>query len=146
MIHPRRKTVSILRIGAVGVVATLAFSACASGTLRTGKPVSAERTTPPAATGGPSGVTDPGNGAEGADLTIKGFEFAPATITVKAGSTLTWTNLDLVGHTVTAVEGLFGSRLLQNGEVFEVTLDEPGAYAYFCAVHPVMSGTIEVVS
>ncbi len=159
MVGPRRVATVSAGLGAIGAVAILTIVASAADLSSAARPVPSDVPSPspvpgdlpvgmeasasPAASAGPS--TAPAPSASVAELTIKGFAFAPPTLTVTADTTLIWTNLDLVGHTVTSVHGLFASSLLQNGETFELTLDEPGTYAYFCAVHPTMTGTIEVV-
>ncbi|MFQ5920525.1 MAG: plastocyanin/azurin family copper-binding protein [Nitrososphaerales archaeon] len=79
--------------------------------------------------------------------------FAPAEITVSAGTTVVWTNKDVVGHTVTsgnpsdAETGTIfdsGFPLMKQGEQFEHAFDTPGAYEYFCLVHPHMVGKVTV--
>lgn len=79
-----------------------------------------------------------------AGVTIKGFAFGPPTLTVKAGTTVTWTNADGVAHSVVAEDTSFISDDLPTGSTFEQTFDEDGTFAYFCGVHPSMTGTIEV--
>ena len=75
---------------------------------------------------------------------IKGFAFAPRTITVKVGDTVTWTNEDSARHTATADDGSFDTGLLAKGQSGSVTFDTPGTYMYFCTPHPNMKGTIVV--
>ena len=73
------------------------------------------------------------------------FAFAPANIIVDAGTTVTWTNRDGVGHTVTSDGGgEFQSPLLGQTETFSHTFDEPGRYSYFCKPHPFMKGLVTV--
>jgi plastocyanin len=76
---------------------------------------------------------------------IQNFAFVPETIVVQTGTTVRWTNQDAAPHTVTSNTGLFDSGTLQNGETFEFTFDQPGRYAYFCAIHPFMTGRVIVV-
>jgi plastocyanin len=73
-----------------------------------------------------------------------GFMFAPATLTVPAGSTVTWTNKDDEPHTVVSDSGLFRSGALDTGESFSFRFDKPGTYRYACSIHPRMLGTIVV--
>jgi plastocyanin len=76
---------------------------------------------------------------------IEDFAFAPANIVVKAGTTVTWTNYDGVGHTVTSDEGdELDSELLGGNEAFSHTFDQPGAYRYHCTPHPNMRGLVTV--
>jgi plastocyanin len=80
------------------------------------------------------------------DVSIEGFAFSPAITEVRAGTTVEWTNNDPTEHTVTARNGSFGSEPLASGEGFRVTFDQPGSFAYSCAIHPTMTGTIQVAS
>ncbi len=78
-------------------------------------------------------------------VTIENFEFEPATITVAAGTTVRFTNEDASSHTATSKQsGAFDTGSIAKGESATVKLDEPGTYAFFCAFHPFMKGTIEV--
>ncbi len=72
------------------------------------------------------------------------FMFAPATITVKAGSTVTWKNADDEPHSVVSETGLFRSGALDTSESFTFRFDRPGTYHYACSIHPRMVGTIVV--
>jgi plastocyanin len=74
----------------------------------------------------------------------RNFMFAPASITVKAGTTVTWTNRDEEPHTVVSVSGLFRSGALDTNESFSFKFDRPGTYQYVCTIHPRMIGTIVV--
>jgi plastocyanin len=55
-----------------------------------------------------------------------------------------WTNEDAVIHTVTARDGSYSSGVMKPGDEFSLTFDEPGAYDYFCAIHPLQSGQVVV--
>ncbi len=70
--------------------------------------------------------------------------FQPASVEGAVGDTVTWTNDDGEGHTVTAVDGGFNSGVLAVGDGFSTTIETPGTYDYFCAIHPEMRGTIVV--
>ena len=72
------------------------------------------------------------------------FMFAPVSLTVHAGSTVTWTNRDDEPHTVVSDAGLFRSGALDTGESFSFKFDRPGTYRYACSIHPRMVGTIVV--
>jgi len=74
----------------------------------------------------------------------KDFMFAPVSVTVKAGSTVTWTNKDDEPHTVVSETGLFRSSALDTDESFSFRFDKPGSYRYTCSIHPRMVGTIIV--
>ena len=77
-------------------------------------------------------------------ISAKDFMFSPATVTVKAGSTVTWTNLDDEPHTVFSGEGLFRSSALDTKDSFSYTFSSPGEFTYFCTIHPIMVGKIVV--
>lgn len=78
---------------------------------------------------------------------IVDFAFKPANITVKKGTTVTWTNKDSVGHTVTPDEessAFEGSDLLDHDESYSFTFGEVGTYNYHCQPHPQMTGMVTV--
>ncbi len=82
-------------------------------------------------------------------ITIENFAFNPATLTIKPGSTVTWTNRDGVDHTIVADSGSpasFKSEALADGASFSFTFTQPGTYGYYCSIHPSMKGTIIVQS
>jgi len=76
-------------------------------------------------------------------ITISDFDFGEP-ITVEVGRTVTVFNEDGATHTWTSTEGVFDSGDLAQGESFEFTFEEPGEYAFFCEIHPSMTGTITV--
>lgn len=78
---------------------------------------------------------------------IKDYAFAPATIKVKVGDTVTWTNQDSVKHDITAddaSEDAPKSQLLAKGESYSFTFTKAGTYSYFCTPHPYMKGKVIV--
>jgi len=82
--------------------------------------------------------------AQDSSVDIVDFAFNPSSITVEAGSTVTWTNSGNAPHTVTADDGAFDSGELANGETFSFTFDEPGTYSYHCDIHPDMVAEVIV--
>jgi len=80
----------------------------------------------------------------GGGVVIANFAFAPATLRVARGATLTWTNTDSVPHTVTAADRRWDSGDIQPGGSFSATVDAPGTYRYACAIHPFMQAVIVV--
>jgi plastocyanin len=60
------------------------------------------------------------------------------------GTTVTWTNHDVEPHTVTSKDRVFASAGLETNDTFTFRFDTPGTYAYFCALHPFMTGQIVV--
>ena len=77
-------------------------------------------------------------------IVLKNFHFAPTSLTVPAGTTVTWENQDGEPHTVVSVDGLFRSGGLDQNDVFTFTFDTPGTYRFLCSIHPQMMGTIVV--
>jgi amicyanin len=75
---------------------------------------------------------------------IDNFTFNPATLTVKAGSTVHWTNSDDIPHNVASTDKLFKSKVMDTNEEFEFKFDKPGTYDYFCSLHPKMTAKVIV--
>jgi amicyanin len=101
---------------------------------------------PAAIPSGTAMTTPPSNSAAGgsAVVVIENFAYSPPTLTVPVGTTVTWTNKDSVGHTVTTRTSLFDSGLLSKGQTFSYTFNQKGTYDYYCTVHPYMAGKIIV--
>ena len=95
-------------------------------------------------TDGSSSASCPSSSAVAA-ATIQGFRFCPSPLRVQAGTTVTWTNDDNVPHTVTSRTGpQFDSGSLAQGRSWSRRFDQAGTYSYYCAIHPWMTGRIEV--
>jgi plastocyanin len=77
-------------------------------------------------------------------VVIKDFMFMPMSLTVKAGSTVTWVNMDDEPHTVVSNTQLFRSGALDTKETFSFKFTEPGTYHFTCSIHPRMVGAIVV--
>jgi plastocyanin len=77
-------------------------------------------------------------------IDIKSFMFM--SVTVPAGTTVTWTNRDDIPHTVVAKDKSWRSAALDTGDSFSRKFDTPGNYDYFCSLHPQMVGRITVVA
>lgn len=75
---------------------------------------------------------------------IDNFTFNAATITVKVGTTVTWTNGDDIPHTVVAKDKSFKSKVLDTGDTFAFTFSKAGQYDYYCSLHPHMTGQVIV--
>jgi plastocyanin len=78
------------------------------------------------------------------EVKIDNFVFTPQRVVVKAGTTVTWVNEDDIPHTVASSAKLFKSNALDTNDKFSFTFTTPGAYEYFCSLHPHMTGTIVV--
>tara|TARA_B100001964_G_scaffold169379_2_gene186321 strand:- start:73456 stop:74013 length:558 start_codon:yes stop_codon:yes gene_type:complete len=76
--------------------------------------------------------------------------FTPASISINAGDTVEWANVDTAAHTVTGgspadgPSGVFDSSLLMGSGNYSFTFDDAGSYDYFCMVHPWMVGSVSV--
>lgn len=78
-------------------------------------------------------------------VSIKDFAFGPATIKVKAGTTVTWVNDDSAAHTVTVGSGTGPrSQPLNKGDSYSYTFANIGTYSYKCTFHPDMTGKVIV--
>ena len=81
--------------------------------------------------------------AEEIEVKIDNFTFAPRTLTVKAGTTVTWINEDDIPHTVVCA-GKFRSKTMDTDGTFAFTFTAAGEYKYFCSLHPHMTGIVKV--
>jgi plastocyanin len=77
-------------------------------------------------------------------IDIKSFMLM--SVTVPAGTTVTWTNRDQVPHTVVAKDKSWRSAALDTGDSYSHKFDAPGTYDYFCSLHPQMIGRVTVVA
>lgn len=95
---------------------------------------------------GTPNVTANAQQAAPATVTVKidNFSFGPGTLTVSAGTTVTWTNRDDIPHTVVSTEGAFKSKVLDTDEKFSFTFSKAGTFPYFCSIHPKMTGKVVV--
>lgn len=104
-----------------------AVTALAGSLLASGGPAPA----PAAASGGPT-------------VQVANFAFAPATIKVAPGDTVTWMNNDAIPHTTTSTDKHWNSGPIQPGGSFHVTFTKAGTYEYACSIHPFMRATVAV--
>ena len=90
-------------------------------------------------------VAVPASGqADTQEIVVDNFAFTPATISVPAGSTITWTNRDDIPHTIVSTERKFKSQALDTDQRYSHRFDTPGTYKYFCSIHPKMTAQIVV--
>ena len=83
--------------------------------------------------------------AQEAAVSIDNFTFNPPSLTVKAGTKVTWTNKDDIPHGIAATGNAFTrSKALDTDDAYSFTFTTPGTYQYFCYIHPHMVGTIVV--
>ncbi|MEU1429672.1 cupredoxin family copper-binding protein [Nocardia sp. NPDC005746] len=93
---------------------------------------------------GTSAAGAPGAPAGPDAVTIDNFAFGPSSLTVTAGTTVTWTNKDEEPHTVVANDGSFRSPTLGTGATYTFAFPRPGTFAYVCSIHPFMHATVVV--
>lgn len=77
-------------------------------------------------------------------VTMAGMAFSPGTITVPAGTTITWKNTDNMAHTVTADDNSFDSGNIGAGSSYTRTFSVAGTYNYHCTIHAGMNGKVVV--
>jgi hypothetical protein len=82
--------------------------------------------------------------AASGSVTISDFQFAPASITVDVGDTVTWSNAGPTAHSATATGGSVDTGIFSEGQSRSHTFDEAGTFAYICTPHPQMKGTVTV--
>jgi amicyanin len=82
--------------------------------------------------------------AENIEVKIDNFTFNPPQLTVHVGDTVTWANHDDIPHTVVSKTQVFRSKALDSDDKFSFTFSAPGTFAYFCSLHPHMTGAIVV--
>ena len=132
------KTNRMLILSVTLILAMGALAACA----KSPAPTTAPNYVPPANTSAPAESTKPAGSTNMID--ISGFAFSPSTLTVKVGTTVTWTNKDSVDHTITSDTNVFDSGNMGSGDTFSYTFTTAGTFVYHCTVHPSMIGTIIV--
>jgi plastocyanin len=123
------------------VVISLVLAACGSSA-SSPAPTTAPTTAPAQSQAAPASGGGGGGGANA--VTIQNFAFAPATLEVAVGTTVTWTNMDSATHTVTADDGSFDSNNLASSATFTQTFSTAGTFAYHCKIHTSMKATVTV--
>ncbi|MDD1665806.1 MAG: cupredoxin domain-containing protein [Methanomicrobiales archaeon] len=103
-------------------------------------PVATTVTTPPPITTTVQTTAAPVSAA----ITIQNFAFIPASVTVPAGSTITWTNLDAAAHQVGSDTMAFTGHPMSQNSSYTFTFTTRGTFPYHCVIHPSMKGTITV--
>ena len=92
---------------------------------------------------GNSGGNSNGN-ASGASVNMQNFAFSPSSVTVSAGTKVTWANEDSSPHTIVSDNGTFASQPISKGESYSFTFPEKGTFAYYCSIHPSMKAVVIV--
>jgi len=131
-----------MRMGGLVAAGAIVLAACGGGS--GGKPAAADSMAgmamPPAAGNATNASAAVATGA----VHIKNLAFSPATVTIKAGSTVVWTNDDSIQHDVTFDGGDISSSTLNHNDTFSHTFPSAGTYHYICSIHPFMHGTVIV--
>jgi plastocyanin len=133
------------------------LAACGGGTTSSSgsTPTAATGTTPTATTAGttPTATTAASNGQAVTITTDSSgsFAFSPATLTVKVGTKVTWTNMTQAGHTVTSDDSKsfdsgISNPIAASGGTYSFTFTKAGTFPYHCQIHPFMKATITVTS
>jgi plastocyanin len=116
-----------------------------------------------AACGGRAGAeSSAGEATRERGVAVEGLAFDPERTTIAAGTTVTWTNMDPVAHTITSgtkgtggvpgvskgkpdeADGMFDGDVDENATTFSFTFEKAGTYAYFCRIHGGMTGVVVV--
>ncbi|WP_424082964.1 cupredoxin domain-containing protein [Mycobacterium sp.] len=102
----------------------------------------------PSMSGPPAGASTSATGSAapvaGDAVSIDNFAFVPATLTVRAGSTVTWTNHDEEPHTIAANDGSFHSPGMGSQGTYSHIFPTAGKFDYVCSIHPYMHATVVV--
>ncbi len=134
-----------LSVPALLIAAALAVSACGSSSSPT--PSSGGSAAPSAAPSAAAAAceTAPAGATAAATVTIRGFKFDPATVTIKAGEAVAWTNEDSASHTATSLDGGCDTNPISKGATVALVFPKAGTYQYHCKIHATMpTATIEV--
>lgn len=124
----------------VAVTGALALAGCGSS-----NDSSSSSSSAPASTSTPAATSTPASASGGVAVSMKNIAFAPSSVTVKVGQTVTWTNDDDVAHNVIAAGGAdFKSDLINKGGTYKFKTTKAGTIQYECTIHPGMKATLNV--
>lgn len=139
-----------LIIGVIVVIAAIGGAVALTSNSKTDAPSSNSDSSMAEHSSSSSNTNDKASTSEAVatdQVEIKDYAYSPKTITVKAGTTVTWTNKDSVRHDVTSDNESADapkSELLANGETYSFKFNKPGTYTYHCTPHPYMKATVIV--
>lgn len=119
-------------------------NAAASGVEARKPEARATKDVPSSASDGPTRGAGGSTPAAEARVRIEDFAFSPESLTVAAGTRVTWVNRDTAPHTATDNDKRFNSGALDTGDEFSFVFKDKGDYAYYCALHPQMRGRVKV--
>ena len=155
-ISKAKKQLKPVLFSLVAVSALMLLAACGGGSTSTGTgttPTIAPTATPTTGTTStPTATASQAGNAQTVMITTDSsgsFAFSPATLTIKAGTTVTWKNTTAVSHTVTSDDGKSfdsgtANPIAAQSGTFSFTFTTPGTFAYHCSIHPFMKATIIV--
>ncbi|HET7676378.1 MAG TPA: plastocyanin/azurin family copper-binding protein [Candidatus Limnocylindrales bacterium] len=138
------------RVLALATVVGILLAACSGPGAATTNPATTNpaatspAATSPAATTPATSPAATAGGTGGSAVSIVDFAFEPKDISVKIGTTITWTNTGSAPHTVKWSDGTPESQQLGNGGTYMRTFDTAGSFAYVCGIHGRMTGTVTV--
>lgn len=89
---------------------------------------------------------NPNPATPSATVSIENFAFSPATVNIKVGQSVMWTNKDSAPHTATELGNLFDSGSLATNQSFSFTFHTAGTYTYHCLIHSMMANATVVVT
>lgn len=117
----------------IGIIALVVIAVIAGYVLMNQKEAPVAPVTPPAAPTGPQTL----------NVEMSDMAFNPASLTIKVGDSVAWTNKDDVSHLITGEGGIASKTISKDGS-YSKTFDKAGTYTYMCQIHPSMKGTIVV--
>jgi plastocyanin len=137
--HSLRRAVTLLSLTTLGLAACGVAGSHPSAASSATMPMTMPMTASPAVDKAAPVATDA--------VTIENFAFGPTAVTVKVGTTVTWTNRDDEAHTVFfAFDGSRSPILVNNANIYHKTFTTPGTYTYHCTIHPFMTGVVVVTA
>jgi plastocyanin len=124
----------------LAVTASLVLAACAGGSGAGGSVAPSTGAEPAPAADVCAAVTTAGD-VQG---TIQGNAYDPSAVALTVGQSVTFTNADGVGHTLTLDDGTCDTGTIAGGASGTLQFNAAGSYPFHCAIHPTMKGTVEV--
>jgi amicyanin len=132
---------------AIAGFALVGLSACGGASAAKSAAPQDTTTMPPMPTTAVTAAPASGPAVATSSVAISNFAFGPAVITIKAGTTVTWTNKDEEPHTVTFNQlGTRSPNLTGTAVTYSQSFSTPGSYDYHCSIHPFMHGTVIVTA
>lgn len=132
-------------VGIAAVVIIIAIVYFARSGYKSPSPASTPSTPAAAPSASQSSGSASGEVKAGATtVTVKNFAFSPATLQIKKGDTVTWTNEDSAPHQIASDTNAFQGTSMSQGQTYSFTFNTAGNFPYHCAIHPSMKGMITV--